>query len=234
MQQIGFSHGDLYRVLDKYSPENFKTIADSGSEIIEICWNSISELDRIMEATPFVKTYPRTSIHLPTDVRYSNDEVTRSVLEKAFELYQAIGAELVVAHPDLIDRTDVFDRYPISWAAENMDCRKKTFRGVEDMKSFFQAHDSWGMVLDVNHCFSNDPSMKLADEFIATFHERIQEIHLSGYAGYHEPLYQTKQEIILAAAKKLDVPIIIESTFDAADEVKKEFEYVTDFLRKKI
>lgn len=232
MPKIGFSTGVLYRVLDKFSPEAFEVYANSGSDLIEICWNNLGETDRLMNAVPFAKNYSRKSIHLPSDVRYTTDDVTRSVLDKTLELYQAIGAELVVVHPDLIECTDLFDQYPMTFAAENMDNRKKAFKNVEDMKKFFDDHDSWGMVLDVNHCFSNDPSMKLADEFIAAFHDRIKQIHASGYTGYHEPLYQTKQEIILEAAKKVDVPIVIESIFETVDDVKTEFNYVTNVLRR--
>lgn len=184
-----------------------------------------------MEVAPFAKQYPRTSIHLPSDVRYANDDVTKAVLDKAFELYQAIGAELVVVHPDLIDSTELFGQYPMNFSAENMDCRNKAFKNVDDLKKFFEENDSWGMVLDLNHCFSNDPSMKLADEFIAEFRARIKQLHISGYAGYHEPLYQTQQLIILDYAKQLDVPMVIESTFDAIEEVKTEFEYITGYLR---
>lgn len=230
MPQIGFTHGILYRVMEKYSAELFGVIAESGSEIIEIMWNDLGETEMLSFVIPHAKKYPRVSIHLPTGIRYADNEETRNVLMRATELYQSIGAELVVVHPDLIDDATVFDRYPISCAIENMDCRKKSFRNVEDLRAFFTAHDHWGMVLDVNHAFSNDPSMKLADDFIAEFTPRIKQIHLSGYAGYHEPLFVTKQEIIMDYCKKLDVPIIIESTFDAAEDVKKEFEYVHSYL----
>jgi len=74
--------------------------------------------------------------------------------------------------------------------------------------------------------------MQLADDFIERLGNNIFSIHLSGYVEYHEPLFETKQKIILYYCKKTDVPIIIESTFDSIKDVKKEYEYITKYLKE--
>lgn len=76
--------------------------------------------------------------------------------------------------------------------------------------------------------------MFLADNLILEFRDRIREIHLSGYKIFHEPLHQTGQVEIIKACKEINVPIIIESTFEASDGIegiKKEFDYIIKGLK---
>lgn len=231
MNKIGFSHGDFYKVMDKYAKEVFDVYAEAGSEIIEIHPNKIDEIDKLKSIIPFIEKYPYKSIHLPTNIKYQNNIETKKVLDAIANFYKAIGANLILVHPDLVEDWDVFDGYPFVWAIENMDNRKQNYKNLPDLKELFKRKKDWKMVLDLNHCYSNDASMKLAQDFIDEFQDRIAEIHLSGYVEYHEPLFKTKQIEIMEFCKKLNVPIIIESTFDSIDEAKKEMEYVKNFLR---
>ncbi|MEK9130070.1 MAG: hypothetical protein AAB526_01575, partial [Patescibacteria group bacterium] len=69
---------------------------------------------------------------------------------------------------------------------------------------------------------------------IKEFKDIIKEIHLSGYEIFHDPLYRTKQAEIIKYCKKLDVPIIIESTFEKSDDaevVAKEYNYILENLK---
>lgn len=232
MPNIGFTHGSLYRAMDKFSPELFELLAKFGKQSIEISCMLANEVELLPSILPFIKGYVRKSIHFPTNVRYTNDEATRQMLSKISEFYQTINAELAVIHPDLIDDVSVFNDYPLAWAAENMDNRKPCFKSLDDMRKFFTDNPSWLMVLDVNHCFSNDTSMKLAYDLTTEFRDRIKEIHLSGYIDYHEPLFQTQQEEIMRACLDLDVPIIIESTFKDSEHTKQEFEYITNYFER--
>ncbi|MHB8903535.1 MAG: hypothetical protein ACYC40_00295, partial [Patescibacteria group bacterium] len=137
-------------------------------------------------------------------------------------------------HPDLVDDWSVFNGIKINWAIENMDDRKNNFKNVEDLQTFFNEHQSWSLVLDVGHCNSNDKSMILANDLIKEFKDKIREIHLSGYKIFHEPLHQTQQIEIIKSCRELDVPIIIESTFELSDGVvgvKKEFDYIIENLK---
>lgn len=231
MNKIGFSHGVLYRVMDVYTKEAFDIYAKAGSEIIEICFAKIGEIDKLKSIIPWVEKYPYKSIHLPTDIKYRNDIETKKVLDEIANFYKAIGANLILVHPDLVEDWDMFDEYPFVRAVENMDNRKQKYKNLPDLKELFKRKKDWKMVLDLNHCYPNDVSMKLAQDFIDEFQDRIAEIHLSGYVEYHEPLFKTKQIEIMEFCKKLDASIIIESTFDSVDEVKKEIDYIKKFLR---
>lgn len=230
MNKIGFSHGVLYRVLPVYTKEAFDIYANAGSEIIEVCLAKAGEVEKLKDVVQFVEKYPYKSIHLPTDIKYRNDDATKELLDKVLKFCNIINTDLILVHPDLVEDWSVFEDYPLNWAVENMDNRKQSFQGVEDLKKFFEKHGNWKMVLDLNHCYSNNKSMRLSEDFINAFQNRIVEIHLSGFVGYHEPLFKTKQKEIMDFCKKIDAPIIIESTFDSVDEVVQEISYIKNYL----
>jgi sugar phosphate isomerase/epimerase len=72
---------------------------------------------------------------------------------------------------------------------ENMDVQKAFGRSVADLDRVFAAHPAAGLCLDVAHCWTNDPSLRLAHEFVDRFGDRLREVHLSGIEidGKHRP-----------------------------------------------
>lgn len=237
MNKIGFSHGVLYKVLDVNTKKNIQFLSDRCNAI-EINFHHAKgdEFSRIQHITPYIRDFSYISLHMPCDIRYGNNEETRTLLSKARNYYTGIDAQLAVIHPDLIDDREVFDDFVgINWAVENMDDRKERFKDVNDLNDFFLDHSAWGLVLDLGHCNANDKSMNLASDLISNFRGKIKEIHLSGYETFHDPLFRTRQTEIINYCKKLDVPIIIESTFELMDSivgVKKELDYITENLKE--
>ncbi|MFA4930807.1 MAG: hypothetical protein WC570_03030 [Patescibacteria group bacterium] len=227
--QIGFSHGVLHQVLEVYSAKAINTYKSCSTSVLEICINKVDEVKKLNIIPPLVDNVRRKSIHLPSDTIYRNDETTKKLLQEIISFYHTIGSELILVHPDLVKDWRVFDSYPANWAIENMDNQKQSYKTSTEIENFFTQHPNWKFVLDLNHCFSNDDTMKLADELIKKCQNQIAEIHLSGHT--HEPVFKTKQNIILDYCQKLAVPIVIESTFNNINEVKKEYEYITDYLK---
>ncbi len=172
------------------------------------------------------------SLHAPVrDTAYKDDQGTHDLLGRLEKLQEKYGFDLMVFHPDVVEDFSIFKRYNLPVAFENMDNRKKTARDVESFKGIFSLIDA-AMVLDLSHCYVNDNSMNLANEFYLNFKDRIKEIHLSGHSTLHDPLYKTKQIEIIKAIPNKEIPIIIESLQETMDDVKKEFAYVTDILNK--
>lgn len=97
------------------------------------------------------------------------------------------------------------------------------------MERIMQIDERFRFVLDVNHVFTNDATMRLAQEFYDRVGRRLAEIHLSGYAGYHEPLHYTRQTKIIAAIRDWNVPIIIESELSPAT-LETELKYITETI----
>ena len=230
MRKIGFCHGATYKIHDPYLRKSIELFKKCGCNALEVSCHSIEGADRLSGILSYVKSFEYLSLHMPCDLNYRNDNLTNNTLKKIEDFYNKAGASLAVIHPDLVEDWDVFNNFSsINWAVENMDDRKEKYKDADDLKKFFTEHQEWGFVLDLGHCNANDKTMKLAENFINELKDRIKEIHLSGYKVFHDPLHRTKQTEIINYCKNLDVPIIIESTFersDSAEDVKKEFDYI--------
>jgi hypothetical protein len=229
-KKIGFSHGVLYKLIEVYSEAALDIYKTYSKDVLELCLIINKDIHKTKNIVPLVEDIARKSIHAPADVVYRNDENTIRLLDELASYYKELNAELILVHPDRVEDWTVFDAYPLNWAIENMDNLKPAYRSVEDLEAFFAKRENWKFVLDLNHCYTNDKTMKLAEDFIARLGNRLAEVHLSGYKVFHEPLFQTKQDIILEYCKKLDVPIVIESTFDDINDIGKEFDYISKYL----
>ena len=98
------------------------------------------------------------------------------------------------------------------------------------MGEIMYKNERFRFVLDVNHVFTNDETMRLAEELYERVGRRLAEIHLSGYAGYHEPLHYTKQTKIIAAIRDFNVPVIIESVL-SPETLEIELRYITETIK---
>jgi len=225
-QQMGFSTGSLYRAMDTYSQEAIKKIGGLSTDAIEVMCAHAEDIDRLPAMIPWLTDFKTKSVHLPVNLRYQNTSQVRQLLGRTSAFYHAIGASLAVLHPDLVDDWSVFDDSPMNIAIENMDCRKNSFQFTDDLSEAFTKHPRLLFVLDLNHCFSNDPSMALADELMRLFGDRLAEVHISGFDGkYHSPLFRANQPQILDHLPETDCPIIIESPCDF-DELAQEISYI--------
>ena len=232
MKQIGFSHGVMHKIYDVYSKESIDLLKNCGCNAIEINCHLIADADRLNKILPFIQNFDRVSLHLPCDIKYKNNKQTNDLLKIIYDFYIKADAKLAVVHPDLVEDWSVFDKYTsMNWAIENMDDRKGSFKGADDLREFFKKRQNWKLVLDLGHCKTNDKTMALARDLIKEFEDRIAEIHLSGYKNFHEPLFKTEQVEIIECCNSLNSPIIIESTFersDDADVIVKEFKYILE------
>ena len=98
--------------------------------------------------------------------------------------------------------------------------------------SDFAENLNWKLVLDVNHCFTNDATFALTRDFYQRLGDRIVQIHLSGFQTLHEPLFLTRQKEIVYNIENSTVPIIIESILAPAD-LEREREYILKVLGEK-
>lgn len=235
MRLIGFCHRATHKIHNPYSKENIDLFKECGCNAIEVSCHSVEEANKLSSILPFIESFEYVSLHIPGDLKYKNDSQTNDLLKKIETFYNESGAKLAVVHPDLVEDWSVFDNYPsVNWAIENMDDRKEKYRDVKDLNEFFTEYQQWSFVLDLGHCNANDKSMVLAENLIRELRNKIKEIHLSGNEVIHDPLHRTKQVEIIKYCKELDVPIIIESTFeksDGVDGVAKEFNYILENLK---
>ena len=228
--KIGFSTGCLHKTHDPLVPETFDVFRKMGCNAIEISWqggmNEVKKLLSLQEAD-FVG-FKYISLLTPAFDKFSETEIVE-MLQKLVEVHEKIKFNAIVLHPYETMNWDIFRQFDLPFMIENMDWRKDFGKYVDSLEDIFSKFDA-PMVLDLNHCYTNDPSMRLAQDMAETFGGRIEEIHLSGFETFHEPLFKTKQMEILQAIPDKRLPIIIESGCENVEEAKKEFEYVKNFL----
>jgi hypothetical protein len=214
--------------------EKTELFLEIGCNAIEF---SMSTLEREKQLSSKWENFPwekfaYRSLHAPCRYcTYNNNPETVALLERIQILQDKYQFNLVVFHPDTIKDLSILKNYNLPVAFENMDQRKEIARDVASLTKVFSELDA-KMVLDLNHCFANDNTMNLSDDFYSAFKDRIAEIHLSGFDTLHDPLYKTEQRNIIEAIPDKNIPIIIESLLNTKEDIRKEFEYITNILNK--
>jgi len=232
--QIGFSTGVLYRKEPDFNKliKIYKSIRVNSLEIFFgqeklLCYNiKIGNL----------KSFKHISIHAPTrNVIYKNDKKTKKILAQIEKIYKKLNAKFIVFHPDLVKDWKIFKNYSFEMAIENMDWRKPFGQTVKDIKRVLK-NKKIKLALDVNHCYTNDKTLRLLLDFYKNFKDRICEIHMSGFnsfSEYHEPLCITKQNKFLTLIPEIkNFPIIIESKCTNKKGAEKELKYIKKFLSR--
>ena len=229
-----WSTWDFYRVTNAVNTDDLisEYFAIPETNALEIMFHGKDNIEHKMSHEILKHNFSHYSIHAPA-YNYQNDDKSHTILKEFQNLCKIFPIANIVVHPDtVVDRSifRLYDDLPIS--IENMDERKKMWQTVEDIWKILEQNPNFWLTLDLQHCFVNDPSMKLADDFHKTFWNKIVQYHIAWYDPeyLHYPLFKTKQNNIIQALQKKDIPIIIESTFDEKSDLKKEIEYILEFI----
>ena len=189
------------------------------------------------------------ALHCPIDEFYLMDELEQgdlkdfdfvvfhsscgtenlNILSTIQGFHNKLQFDAIVIHPKEDSNWNDLKSYNMPFSIENMDERKKIGRTLESMKEIMSKSD-YKMTLDINHCYVNDPTLKLAEDLWNEFKDRISHFHLSGYKERHDPLIVTKQTGFIDFMKDKNKPIIIESVCKDLDQAKKEFNYIVSHL----
>lgn len=233
--KLGFSTGCFYKTSLNLI-ERISLIKNAGCRAIELGFVKIkrSDTDDLKRlAAKELGGFDYVSLHAPKH-HYGQNKKTYEIFEIIKRVNATRELDCVVIHPDTITDCSVFRDTGFKIALENMDNRKASHQFPDEFVGILTKYPQPGFVLDVNHVFSNDPSMKLAAEFYEKLGERITQIHLSGYTGYHAALFETRQAEIIQAIQNFKTPIIIESVI-SPENIRKEIDYIletTGQLRK--
>jgi hypothetical protein len=220
--------------------QRIRAVEDLGCNAIELsflkCETSPSfELCRDDASADSLDSFLRVSLHAPM-IKCDQSEFSVSVLKRLLHLQQDCfdrGIGSVIFHPDTIVDFGMIVRTPFYIGGilfENMDSRKQSFKGTEEMEYLLKFHPSFNICLDVNHAFDNDVHSlcpdSLAEKFLKLFRPRIKQVHLSGYNNGHVPLFKVNQDRLILQAFNTGAAIIIESVVESWYEMKLEYEYV--------
>lgn len=226
---IGFSTGCLYKTQQTISARMIDFFRKIGCNAIELNCPDKTDLKTILEFTKKDFTgFKHISVHSP---RLSGKDASE-ILDILETIHKNICLDCVIIHPDEIADIKALSKRTFPIGIENMDSRKKFGKTKEELESLFKDHPNFGFVLDVNHVYTNDPSMKLSHELSEAFGKKTMQSHLSGFVHSHDPLSKTHQTIIIDAVPK-NTPIIIESVCNDEEEATKEFKYLKTYLESR-
>jgi hypothetical protein len=224
--KLGFSTADFRNNIK--TKEAIFLIKKIGCNAIELGFvykedffsNQLEEIEKTdLEGFEYI------SFHAPK-FNYENNEETKNIFKIISKFNKKIGClDLVVFHPDNVKDFSIFDNLDFNIGFENMDCRKKSCKSVSDIEGTLSKNNKFKFVLDINHAYQNDQSLQIVKDFYKKFGKKIAEIHLSGFKGFHDPLFKTKQLEIINAIQNSSVPIIIESEL-TPENVSKEYNYI--------
>jgi len=230
---IWWSTGDFYRISDARNTDEYilKYFAISEANALEIMFHG-SNRECTVSKEIIENNFSHCSLHAPVHI-YQDDESSHIVLKNIERICWSLPIKNIVIHPDTVVDWSVFKQYShLPFSIENMDDRKTSCRSVEDIQKILEEHPYMWFTLDLQHCYTNDPTMQLAKDFHKVLWHKIVEYHLSWYHPelLHYPLFKTHQDEIIKSLENRDIPIIIESTFDNQDELAKEITYIKSFM----
>lgn len=228
MIKLGFSTGTLYKFnTAKQSLKIFRDLECTCVELGFVKPESFAQLSEITKED--LADFDYVSLHAPK-FGYQNNPESEEILKKIKQFSNNVRKlNLVVFHPDEVRDFLVLEKSGLPIGIENMDNRKDSFQGWREIKEILDTHPNFGLVLDVNHIYGNDPSMESIKDFYRELGSKISEIHLSGYDGSHKPIFETKQLGILKSIQGTNIPIIVESVL-SPDNIMKEKNYILENL----
>jgi len=209
--KYGFSTGALHKSLTV--KESLTYLKKLNFSVVEL---GFGPKERILDGGQFdeisaadLESFSFISLHAPR-LEYGKDKDTAEVLKRIEALHAQRPLDLVIFHPDEVKDFKLLDEASFPVGIENMDNKKKSFKTAEELAELLDKYKNFKAVIDVNHIFTNDSSMKLLDDFYDQLGGRIAELHVSGFEKFHEPFIQTKQENIIRAIKDKSVVMIDE------------------------
>lgn len=227
--KLGFSTGCLWRDMDV--KQALEAIRAAGCNAVELGFIRFENMQKPwldgLSSEDF-EGFEHVSFHAPK-ITYGKNKETEYVFDQLRTLNKIRPLDCIVIHPDIVEDFTIFQNTELPFAFENMDNRKKAFQTPEELDELTRKYGFKRFVLDVNHVFTNDPTMKSTKQFYDLLGDRIVEIQVSGYETLHDPLAVTKQAIIVEAIQGGDIPIIDEAGMPP-NLLKAERDFILEHL----
>lgn len=235
--KLGFSTGCFF-LQQRTLVESIQEIAGVETTAVELNFGRPEELlsltdNELIQVYEACQQFQHVSVHAPLRDAFFGKHDTE-LLEKLKEVALRTNARYIVFHPDMIDDAAFLEATLGKLVAlENMDNRKKIGQSATDLQRFFEIMPSASFLLDLNHVFTLDKTMKLAETLFQLFSDRLVGYHISGYGNetlLHTLLYQTQELEILRGIPDQSFIAIHEGTLHEGDSLQQEYDFIQGFL----
>lgn len=221
--------------------EKISFIKETGANAIELGLSTHERLYGFKVTKEILKAlqgFEYISIHAPfIETRYKDSEEVKKTIKKLKEIFDKIKANVIVVHPDEIKDFRFLAKQNLKIAFENMDKRKEFGQTAEDMKKI-KDQGNFKFILDLQHAYEADSSMKIVDELMKVMGKNLQHIHISGQTKKENHiavcLAENKKQILNSLQKATNVPIISEGVLigDLKEVARKDLRLIEENLIK--
>jgi len=232
---IGPSNGWLY-AKDIFSlREQEKFFKKTGANAIELCGSKDSRrVDSLLSSEEF-GGFCHISLHLSDYDKSESLHEQVSLIEKIFKRRKP---RYCLIHP-----LGVPQRYWEALAAknipiviENMDKNKNSGHDLKELEGLLQDFEV-GFVLDVQHAFEHDSTMKYAFDLFQMARSKLVYFHVSGETenNIHALVQQSRNcdtivSFLGTVFYEIQVPIILEGEYTTPEEVDQEINFLKSEL----
>ncbi|MDO8584299.1 MAG: hypothetical protein Q7R83_03925 [bacterium] len=239
---IGPSTGWLYARNLMAVEAHERVLRSAGATCFEIClsgWNENDlRLQSLQEAT-FNDVYAYRSLHLPDFDAGIGVPEQLSVASRLTTHHRIAAA---VMHP-----LRVAGEYPrhfyeqmlaagVPLAFENMDHNKTSGFVLSDLEALLRLPGS-RFVLDLQHAYEHDPSMKYAEDIFGAVHPALSHLHVSGESDMasHSLVHKARNakavvDFLATVMARHPVPIVLEGFYETWEDLFQEIV----FLRREL
>lgn len=209
-RMIGFSSGSLARGDFQFAIDVLRTY---NIDVIELSALREHELPVLLAALANgldLSDFKQVSFHAPSKLIELNPGTLCDMLEPI-----VMRKWNIIVHPDLITEPGPWRQLGHQLCIENSDHRKPLGRTATEMMEYFDMLPEASWCFDIAHARQVDSTMSVAVAMLASFADRLREIHLSriDLAGKHWALDQSTITACRRIATRVDpgVPIILEA-----------------------
>ena len=232
---IGPSNGWIYAqsIFSLYNHRKF--LEESGVNALEFCINWDSKRLASLEKKYFINLEYK-SLHLPDQDHYHSIEEQVALAKK---LVKKQNIDCALVHPlklteDYLQQMrSALDK---KFALENMDKNKSSGYDLQELSNLVEQYDL-KLVLDVQHAYEHDHTMRYGWDLFQAMQPRIMHLHISGEtpSNNHERVCTAdNKDTILQFLNKIlstnNYPLILEEKYNNPIELKEEI----DFLKREL
>jgi len=228
---IGPSNGWLY-ARNIFSLKKHKEfLKRAGANAIEFCETEDERRVESLFNDEEFGEFRHISLHL-SDYDDSQPEFSQiSLVKKVFERRRPIAC---LIHPLRIPESylEALVNQGIPIVIENMDKNKNSGYVLKELELLLR---NFGLkfVLDIQHAFEHDPTMKYAMDLFQMAGNKLVYFHVSGETKDNNHVLVNRSEnckaitdFLGAVFSEINVPIILEGEYTTADEVSQEIEFL--------
>lgn len=236
---LGFSTGCLYRLIPSiHETVEIYSSLEVGAELSFPTPFSLMNFKLDERFVDSLKKLRRVSVHAPwKGIEYGENDKTYYIFRELRKLSEKLWISGFVLHPDIVSDFSVLEKSGLYFLIENMDRRKCFGANEEDIEKLRADYDV-GFVLDVQHAYEHDSSMRMAKSLMEIMGDRLREMHVSGSSNGRghvmTHLADNRESISEILRLRKEVPIVLEGRFpgkieEAVETAKKELRFIRSF-----